>query len=77
MDQAINAIFNFDKGAEVCQVSDPAMDARADLITLMQGLPGVILDLLHAEADAPRLWINAEHFHFNRVAGVDEFARDA
>jgi hypothetical protein len=62
MDETVNAIFDFDKCAEVSQITHATGDARSDLVTLAQGLPRVRLHLLHAEADAARFRINAEHF---------------
>ena len=51
------------------------MNARADLITLVQRLPRVLLHLLHAETDATRSRIDTQNFDFNSVARVNHFAR--
>src|SRR5215470_4295219 len=51
------------------------MNARADLVTLMQRLPRVLLHLLHAETDATRARIDTQHFNLDHVAGIDYFAR--
>src|SRR6185369_3294805 len=67
--------FNLDEGAEVRQVTDASMNARADVITLVQSLPRVLLHLFHAETDAPGARVNAEHFDLNTVAGIDDLAR--
>src|ERR1051325_7910069 len=50
------------------------MHARAYLVAILQGLPGVGLNLLHAQADATRLRVNAQDFNIHRVAGVDQLA---
>jgi hypothetical protein len=59
MNQAVYAILNFNEGAKVCQVSDTAMDTRANLLTFVQCLPWIILNLFHAQANAARLGIYA------------------
>ena len=51
------------------------MDTRADLVTLMQRLPGVFLHLLHAEADATCSRIDAQHFNFDQVTRIYNLAR--
>src|SRR5690242_2317327 len=75
MDQAVDTVFDLDERTEARKVADASVNARADLITLVQRLPRVLLHLLHAEADATRLRIDAQHFDFHRVTGVDDFAR--
>src|SRR5678815_2660546 len=75
MDQTVNAIFNLNKGTEVSKIPDATVNARADLVTLVQRLPRILLHLLHAETDAPRSWINAEHFNLDQVAGINYLAR--
>src|ERR1051325_4998708 len=74
MDQTVHPIFDFDEGAEICQVPDTAMDPCAYLITLVKRLPGIVLYLFHSQADAPRLWIDAENFNFDCISGIDQFA---
>jgi hypothetical protein len=51
------------------------VNAGADLVTLVQRLPRVLLHLLHAETDTSRLRIDAQNFDLDRVAGIDDFAR--
>src|SRR5689334_16057208 len=51
------------------------MNARADLVTLVQRLPRVFLHLFHAETDATRPWIDTQHFNLDTVTRVDDFAR--
>ena len=58
--EAVNAIFDLDEGAKVSQVAHPAMNARADLVTLMQSLPGIVLNLFHSQTNAARLGIDAQ-----------------
>src|ERR1051325_750153 len=75
MDQTVYTVFDLDKCAEVRQVSHAAVYAGADLITLVQSLPGVVLNLFHPEADAARLGIDTEDLDFHFVARVDQLAR--
>src|SRR5215203_310496 len=75
MDQTVYTILYLDEGAEISQVPDAAVNTRANLVTLMQCLPGILLHLLHAEADATSSWIDAENFYFHEVARINDFAR--
>src|SRR5581483_1678264 len=75
VDESIDAVLDFDKGAEVSQVSDASLNSRTNLITVTQSLPRVFLDLFHAEADAARFRIDAEHLNFYRVARINKLAR--
>src|SRR5262245_43463090 len=74
VNQTVDAVLNFDESAEISQVSYTTVNPSADLITLMQRLPGVLLYLLHSQADTTCLGIHAEYFHLNGVARVDDFA---
>ena len=70
MDQPVDSIFNLDKCSKVGQISDATMHARSNLITFVQCLPWVVLNLFHAEADPPSFWIDAQHFHLYHVPWV-------
>ena len=74
MDESVHSVLDLDERAEVRQVSDAPVHAVADLEALRQRLPGVRLRLLHAEADAAVLRVNAEHFDLYGLAGLDELA---
>src|SRR5690349_12572229 len=50
------------------------MNPRADLVTFMQRLPGVLLHLLHAETDTTRTRIDTQHFNLDQVARIDNLA---
>src|ERR1044072_8652138 len=75
MDQSVDSVLNLDKSTEVREIPDAAVHACADLITLVQRLPRVFLHLLHAEADATRPWIDAQHFNLNHVTRINYLAR--
>ena len=74
MDQAIDSLFNFDEGAKVREIPHAALHAIADLITLGQGAPRIVLHLFHAQANAARFWIDAQNFNFYGVAGPNQLA---
>jgi hypothetical protein len=59
VNETVHAVLDLDERAEVRQVTDAAADAVADVEALGQSLPGVRLRLLHAEADAAVLRVNA------------------
>src|SRR5712691_5138528 len=72
VNQPIYSIFNFNERSKVSQVSYTTMDARSYLIAFVQGLPRIVLDLFHAQANPACLRINAQHFYFNRVIRVHQ-----
>ena len=51
------------------------MNAAANLITLMQRLPRILLNLFHAQTDPTRFRVDAEHLYFDRVTGINYLAR--
>src|SRR5262245_53947093 len=75
VDQAIDVLFDLDERAELRQVADLPLDARADWILLGQLVPRVGFDLLETERDAPRRRIDAEHHRIDAVADVENFPR--
>src|SRR5258708_4002491 len=74
MNETVHAIFNFDESPKVSKVANSAMNSSANLVTVAERHPGVGLNLLHPQTDSSGLWIDAEHFHFNRIARSDQFA---
>ncbi len=75
MDQAVNAVLDFDKGTEVGEVADAPLDHRAGRVTIRQVLPRVLLQLLHAERDAAVVRVHAQDDGVDLVAGVDHLRR--
>src|SRR6266850_1070081 len=73
--QTVNAVFDFDEGSEIREVADATVHPRTHLIALIQSSPGVILNLFHAEADAPSLGVNGKHFNFDRITRINQLAR--
>src|SRR6267142_4940043 len=74
MDQTIYTVLNFDKSAEVSEVPHPALHFRAHLVALIERSPGIILNLLHSQTDAPCLGIYGKHFNLDRISGIDYLA---
>src|SRR5687767_1089494 len=74
VDQTIDSVFHFDEGAEVGEIAHSSLNSRADLITLIKCLPGIILHLLHSQANAAGLRIDAEDLNNNFIARVHKFA---
>ena len=75
VDQAFHARLQLHEGAVVGDVGDCAAEARADRILGLDAGPRIGLQLLHAEADALRLRVDAHDLHLHGVADVDDLAR--
>src|SRR6266849_1394681 len=75
MDQAIDVVLHLDERAEFGEVPHLALDLRADGILVGQIVPGIVLDLLEAEGDAPGRRIDAEHHRVDGVADVENLRR--
>src|SRR6185436_19055326 len=50
------------------------MHASAHLVTIAERAPGVLLHLLHTEADASALRIHSQHFHVDNITGINNLA---
>ena len=75
VNEAVNSIFDLYEGAEVREVTDPAMDASTYSVAVAERLPGIVLHLLHAQTNAPGFWIHAEHLNFDGVSSIDDLTR--
>ena len=75
VDQALDARLQLHEGAVVGDVGDRALEAGADRILGLDAGPRIGLQLLHAEADALRLRVDAHDLHLDGVADVDDLAR--
>ncbi len=75
MDQAFDARLQFDESAVVGDVCHGARHLGADRVLGLDAGPRIRLQLLHAEADALRLRVDADDLHFHGVADVDDLAR--
>src|SRR3954471_18673921 len=72
VDQSVDAVFDLDERAELGEVADFAFDSRADGILIMELLPWVGGELLHAERDAALGGVHVEHHGLDLVANVDD-----
>ena len=75
VDQAFDARLEFDEGAVVGDVGDAALEAHADRILGLDALPGVGLQLLHAERDAVRLVVDLDDLDLHLLADVEHLGR--
>ena len=72
VDEAVDAILDFDEGAEVGEVANATLDDGSGGITLGEVLPRILQELLHAERDAAVGGIDAEDNRVDLVAGLDQ-----
>ena len=75
VDQAFDARLQLDESAVVRDVGDRSLELAADRILRLDAGPWVGAELLHAEADALRLRIDADDLHLHRVADVQDLGR--
>ena len=75
VDQALDAGLQLDEGAVVGDVGDAAGELRADRVLELDALPGVGLELLHAERDALGLAVEADHLDVDGLADVQHLGR--
>src|SRR3954447_1156488 len=73
MNQSIDAVFDFDEGAEVRKVPYATFHGRTHGIFFMESVPRIGRELPHAERDTPLLRIDIENDAINLVADVDQF----
>ena len=74
VDQALDARLQLDEGAIFGDVGDAALEHAADRIFGGGAFPRIALELLHAEADALGVAVDADDLHLHRVADVDHLA---
>src|SRR6185437_15215524 len=71
VDEAVDAVLDFDEGAEVGKVADAALDDSTGGVLVLEVLPGVLLELLHAQRDAAVVGVDREDDGVDLVAGVN------
>src|SRR5579863_8798732 len=72
VDEAVDAIFDFEESAEVGEIADPAFNGHADGEFLVERVPRVGGELAHAERDAALGGIHIEHNALDVIADVDQ-----
>jgi hypothetical protein len=73
--QSRSEIWQADEEAELGDVADVALDHRPSGIGIGEAVPGVLADLLHAEADAALLGIDLQDHHLDLLAGRNDLTR--
>ena len=75
VDQAFDARLELDERAIFGDVGHAAAEHAADRILGRGAFPRIALELLHAEADALRVAVDADDLHLHRVADVEHLGR--
>ena len=75
VEQAVDAILDFDESSVVRQVPHLSADLSADGVFPLDLRPGVHADLLHAEGDFLLLLLDLEHDDLDLVADRDDLVR--
>jgi hypothetical protein len=75
VDQAFDAIFDFDEAAVVGDVGDLAEQARGRRVAAVDVVPGIIAQLLQTQRDAHALAIEAQDADFQLITDFDHFGR--
>ena len=75
VDEALDARLELDEGTIFGDVGHAAGELALDRVFGRRALPRIALELLHAEADALRLAVDADDLHLDRVTDVDDLAR--
>ena len=75
VDQPLDAGFELDEGAVVGDVADPAGELDADRVFVLDAVPGIGLELLHAERNALGLRVVADDLHPHGLADAERVAR--
>ena len=73
--ESVDAFLQLDERAVVRQVADAAADDGPWRVVVGHHVPGVHLDLLHAEADLLLLLVDLQHDDLDVIAHVDDLAR--
>src|SRR5690606_28112713 len=75
VDEAFDARLQFHEGTVVGDVGDPPGVLGADRILGLDAFPRIGLQLLHAQADAVALVVDADDLDLDRLADVEHFGR--
>src|SRR5579862_523933 len=71
MDQPLDPRLQFDEGAVVGNVGDAALELGAGRIFELDALPGVGFELLHAQGNALRLRVEADHLDLDVLTDIE------
>ena len=70
--QPINAIFDFDEGAELGQITHSSFNGGAHGKFVMQRIPGIGCKLSHAQRNTSLLRVDVKHYAVHVIAHADE-----
>src|SRR5271165_1739647 len=73
--QTVDALFDFNEGAEIGELAHASFHYRADVVTRGHSGPGIGFELLDTERDAPVARLDVEHHGLHLIAYLDHFAR--
>jgi len=71
----LRRILQTGKCPELGQLGNRALDQLPDPVVLDDLFPGIVLQRLHAQADAPALPVQADHLHLDLIAHLDNLVR--
>ena len=77
VNKTIDSFFDFDKRAEIRQISHAAGDHGADRVSLCQRAPGIGLRLLETERDAAIVHVDIEDDGFDILCQAEAASKDA
>ena len=75
VDQALDAGLQLDERAVIGDIRDRSLELAANRVFGLDAAPWIGAELLHAEADALRLRIDADDLHLHGVADVQNLGR--
>ncbi len=75
VDEALDPRLQFDEGAVVGDVGDAAGELGARRVLELDTLPRIGFELLHAERDALRLRVEADHLDLDGLADIERLGR--
>ena len=73
MDKSIDPFLNTDKDTEIGDIFDFALDNGAHRVIFAYQVPGIRLQLLHAERDTLGLCLNIEHHNLDFIINSYQF----
>src|SRR5438552_17845543 len=68
MHQPVDPLLDLDESAEIRHATDPALDHRADAVTLLYRAPRIGLELLESEGNPPLPRMQIEHNRLHLIA---------
>ena len=75
MDQAFDALLEFDERAVVGDADDASADMRADRIAMRGIQPRVRRELLESQRNPLLVFVELQHLHLDLIADIDQVAR--